>query len=183
MHSDFRCGVYNHSLAQKSSQRGVGIIEVLIAVVLLSIGFLATAKMQVNSMSSSSQAYALTQARFMVTEMSERMRANRAGLLGGHYRNKRTKAGLTEPLCKSVSTPCNPAQLANADFAAWSANLYPTGGSTLDFTPALPSSDSIDAIGFVTYSAATDVYTINVQWAESDGGNYIQRTLQAKIKP
>lgn len=167
----------------QSNQQGVGIIEVLIAVVLLSIGFLATAKMQVNSMSSSSQAYALTQARFMATEMSERMRANREGLIAGHYRNRRTQAGLAEPSCKSTSSPCTPSQLADADFAAWSANLYPQGGSSASFVPALPSSDSIEAIGWVTYEAATDVYTINIQWAESDGTQYKKRLLQARIKP
>lgn len=173
----------NVGLVRLSAQRGVGIIEVLIAVVLLSIGFLATAKMQVNSMSSSSQAYALTQARFMTTEMSERMRANREGLIAGHYRNKRTREGLIEPTCKSINTPCTPAQLAEADFAAWSASLYPANGNQIGFSPTLPSSDDIEAVGFVTYEAATDVYTVNVQWAELQDGDYSKRTLQAKIKP
>ena len=46
-------------------QSGVGLLEVLIALIILSFGFLATARMQVEGMRYSQGAYNLSQAKFM----------------------------------------------------------------------------------------------------------------------
>ena len=62
-------------------QQGIGLIEILIAVLLVSIGFLAAAQMQVHSMRFSQSAYHQSQAYYLATSMIARIRSNtKAGI-------------------------------------------------------------------------------------------------------
>ncbi|MFK7892804.1 MAG: type IV pilus modification protein PilV [Granulosicoccus sp.] len=72
-------------LSAYGNERGIGLIEILIAVVVISIGFLATARMQVDSMRLSQSAYFQTQAAFLASEMIDRMRSNLPGVTSGFY--------------------------------------------------------------------------------------------------
>ena len=67
------------------AQSGVGLIEVLIAMVVLSIGLLGLAGVQLTSMRSSSSALAKTQANTLGNDILDRMRANRGAALAGDY--------------------------------------------------------------------------------------------------
>jgi len=80
-----------HPRAHKHSQKqkGVGLLEILITVLLLSIGFLAAAKMQVQGMRFSQSAYIEAQAYFMISDMMDRMRSNAKGVRAKHYDNKK----------------------------------------------------------------------------------------------
>jgi len=164
------------------NQSGVGLIEVLLAVVMLSLGFLAAAKMQIAGMRYSQNAYFLSQANFMVRDMTDRMRANTAGVLDGHYKNLVTSSGTAEQACITNGTQCTPEQLASADLHAWSINLHaPTGA--VDFKPILPSIDSIPATGEISYNELTDVYAITVTWGELQDGNPEEQVLSVQLTP
>lgn len=164
------------------NQNGVGLIEVLIAIVVLSVGFLAAAKMQIQGMRYSQSAYFLSQANFMLRDMTDRMRANRVGVLSGHYNNIATIDGTVLPTCVNASEECNPQQIAQADLHAWSVYLYEPNNST-DFKPLLPSTDSITAEGRVDYDAATAVYTLSVSWAEQSDTGIAERELSVQLTP
>jgi len=163
-------------------QSGVGLIEVLLAVVMLSLGFLAAAKMQIAGMRYSQNAYFLSQANFMLRDMTDRMRANSAGVADGHYNNQSTSSGTAEPSCITNGTRCTPQQLAGADLHAWSINLHAPMGA-VDFKPILPSTDTIPARGEITYNAPTDVYTISVVWGEMHDGNPEEQVLSVQLTP
>ena len=64
---------------------GFTLIEVLVALVVLSIGLLGIAGLQAKSQQFSVNAYMHTQATVLAHDMLERMRANRAGLDSGFY--------------------------------------------------------------------------------------------------
>ena len=166
----------------RRNESGIGLLEVLLAVILLSIGFLATARMQVEGMRYSQGAYSLSQAKFMVLDMTERMRANRAGMRGDVYKGKTTAAGTTNPTCITSSSSCSPADIATADLHAWSQNLHPVAGST-GFTPLLPSSAAIPARGSITYDAAEGSYSVSVQWSEMVNGTDTLQNLAVKVFP
>lgn len=163
-------------------QSGVGLLEILIAVILLSIGFLAAARMQVEGMRYSHDAYTLSQARFMVMDMTERMRVNRDALQGNAYRGKSTRAGTANPSCVINETPCSPADIATADLHAWSLNLHAPDGDS-DFIPILPSSENIPAIGSITFDAAEGAYVVSVQWSENIKGIDSARSLAVRVFP
>ncbi len=167
----------------RSRARGVGLVEVLLAVVLTSIGFLAAARMQVQGMTTAQNAYALSQAKFMVLDMSERMRVNRGGLKGGAYRTLATSADATAPDCMASAESCSPADIALADLAAWSAHLHAPDGA-IGFVPLLPSAPpGVVARGRIAHDAATDVHTVSVTWAERDAGGTVSRTITVEVAP
>lgn len=163
-------------------QSGIGLLEVLIAVILLSVGFLAAARMQVQGMRFSQSAYTLSQAKFMVLDMTERMRVNRNAMKGEAYKNMSTLSGTSNPACIINETPCTPADIAAADLHAWSQNLYAPDGVT-DFTPLLPSSTANPAKGIITYDAAEGAYTVSVQWSEIVDGSDTLKSLAVTVFP
>lgn len=67
------------------SQRGATLIEVLVTLLVLSIGLLGMAGLEALSMQSNHSAYYRSQATFLSYDISERMRANRTAALGGGY--------------------------------------------------------------------------------------------------
>lgn len=166
----------------RAQQSGVGLIEVLIAIVILSVGFLAAAKMQVAGMRYSQNAYFLSQGNFMLRDMTDRMRANREGVIAGYYKNTYTIPGLSEPACVTAGTKCTAAQIAISDHYAWSSFLY-APENAVNFKPLLPSFDNIPAKGEITYNDATDVYTVSVTWGEQIDDAIEERVLTVRLTP
>ncbi len=166
----------------KHKQAGVGLLEVLIAVLVLSLGFLAAAKMQISGMRASQNAYFLSQANFMLRDMTDRMRANQTGVLAGHYKNTTTNPNTINPTCITAESKCSPADLAIADLHAWSKYLYEPAGA-VEFKPLLPSLDTVTAKGEILYNDVSDVYTLNVKWGEQHKGVIEEQVLSVQLTP
>ena len=66
-------------------QRGFTLIEVLVTLVVVSVGLLGFAGLLTKSIAANRQAYMRSQASILAHDLSERMRANRAGTLLGAY--------------------------------------------------------------------------------------------------
>ncbi|HBG31954.1 MAG TPA: type IV pilus modification protein PilV [Gammaproteobacteria bacterium] len=109
--------------------RGFTLIEVLIAVVLLSIGLLGVAGMQLSGLRYHQGAYLRAQATALLTDMTDRMRTNPQGIGDGRYSaidiNTTTsgwQSGLpADPDC--AANACTPAQQANLDIRQWGLAL------------------------------------------------------------
>lgn len=68
-----------------ADQRGATLIEVLVAMLVLSIGLLGLAGMQMTALKSNQSAYYRSQATVLAYDIIDRMRANRADALNGVY--------------------------------------------------------------------------------------------------
>jgi len=68
-------------------QRGVGMIEVLVTVLVLAIGLLGLASLQVASMKNTNNAHYRALATIYAYDMAERMRSNPKGVAAGNYNN------------------------------------------------------------------------------------------------
>lgn len=66
-------------------QRGVGMIEVLIAIVVVALGVLAIIRMQTNMVQANQSALARSQATFLVYDMLDRLRVDRQAAITGLY--------------------------------------------------------------------------------------------------
>ncbi len=166
----------------RANQSGIGLIEVMLAVFVLSIGFLAAAKMQLEGMRYSQAAYFESQANLMLRDMTNKMRANRAGVIAGHYNNFTTKAGTVNPACVENQNRCNPQQIAQADLHSWSQYLYAQQNANT-FQPLLPSTNDIKAAGTIDLDAASNVYNISVSWATVSGDEVEPRTIKVTLTP
>jgi len=111
-------------------ESGFTLIEVLVTMVILSIGLLGLAGLQANSMKSNHNAYLQSQATIMANDMADRMRANLEGVVANEYNN--INGIPANPGC--ISADCSAAQLADYDAYEWNtmlADQLPSGAGTV----------------------------------------------------
>ena len=158
-------------------ERGIGLLEILIAVVVISVGFLAAARMQVEGMRFSQGAYFQSQAHFLANDMVERMRSNPTGMKLGAYDALDTRDAVVSPNC--ATTDCTPAEQARQDAFDWRAYLDPaTAGSNV----VLPGSASESPSGTVTALGAGR-YRVRLTWFEIIAGEQSEQSLNVFFVP
>jgi len=157
--------------------KGVGLLEVLITVVLLSIGFLAAARMQVEGLRFSQSAYYQSQAYFLANDMINRMRTNADGVKDGKYTNITTSADSENPGCAAKA--CSPEDIAKQDLYEWGGYFHARNDQK-NFIPALPSSDSIQASATVK-AVNEDIWSVNLVWSEIISGEVKQQTMSVNF--
>jgi type IV pilus assembly protein PilV len=103
-------------------QRGVSLIEVMMAVLIFSIGLIGLASLMVMATRSNHAAYLRTQVTFLANSMAGRMSANPIAVWGGKYNNSAYPVSSTSVGCGSGAA-CSPDELATYDQRRWSAQL------------------------------------------------------------
>jgi type IV pilus assembly protein PilV len=116
--------------------RGITMIEVLVALVILSIGLLGLASLQANALKYNQSAYMRTQATQYAYDIADRMRANRDVALAGGY-----DIALTDAAPTSTT-------VVDQDLAAWLGDVA-----------TLPNGD-----GSIVRN--NQQFTITVQWED-----------------
>ena len=137
---------------------GFTLIEVMIAVFVLSVGILGMAGMQAVSVREAQNSYFRIQADLLAADMADRMRANRedaADELSTNYVS--TGAALANPVsCLGTTATCTAAQLASHDITEWQTQITNSN---------IPS-----GVGTIARTAGTSEYTIQVFWDEDRDG-------------
>lgn len=156
------------------SQRGISLVEALVALVVLSVGMLGIAGMFVESVRSSRTALLRTQAVNLVSDMADRIRANanaRTAYDTSTYGDAPAKRGCA-PTSEDDGNNCGIAELAEDDLARWR--------EAVDF--ALPVAASDDQRAVVEYFApepnGPERYRVTVFWGEP-GTAITEETSQA----
>tara|TARA_B100000929_G_scaffold107035_1_gene84706 strand:+ start:125 stop:658 length:534 start_codon:yes stop_codon:yes gene_type:complete len=161
----------------KLNQKGLSLIEVMIALAVFSFGLLALAALMASGLKYNTSALHRSYATNQAYDMADRMRANRLGLIGEYYNGVSDSSGdpcdpsddsidsSDDPIDSSddliccarfnndVEIDCTPEQMAQYDNWEWDRNngrLLPEGTGTV-------SPKSIDS----------DIYTITVTWKTS----------------
>lgn len=135
---------------------GFTLIEVLVALAVLSIGLLGLAALQATGFKYNSDAYSRTQASILAYDIIDRMRANPKGASDGDYVVNETDVAAKLSSFASatkcdVSTCGTPSAVALYDLGRW----YEAQRAVLP-TPGTPS--TIDKVG--------NVHTIVIRWRE-----------------
>jgi len=143
-------------------RRGIALMEAMIAVLLLSIGALGYAALQIRGLSASSSSMWRSKASNLTYEMADRMRANRAGAVAGAYNALGVAQVVTD--CGAVAD-CSPVRMAQLDHAQWNATLaneLPGGSGVVcrDATPddGTAASTACDGTG--------NMLVVKVFWTE-----------------
>ena len=113
-------------LAHVSRQRGIALIEVLIAMLVTAFGLAAISLLLVATMQYGKMAQFQNSAQQLATGYAEQMRANPDGFTGGLY-NKTSSyssdaSAVSVPTC-SITSQCTAAELAAIDAAQWRNKL------------------------------------------------------------
>jgi type IV pilus assembly protein PilV len=153
----------------RSSARGFTLVEVLVSLVILSMGLLGIAKLVLFSSHSNDSAYLRSQATELAYEILDNMRGNRAvALTQGYDTPLNTAPGVPGP-CLGT-TGCLPPALAQYDISMWLTRL----------AAALPSGTG--SVTTVTSAAGTTA-TITVQWDDAAAQTVFGGTAQGTAAP
>ena len=149
------------SIRRPERSRGFSMLEVLVALLVLSVGLLGLAALQTMGLKFNTQSYQRTQAVLNAYDIIDRVRANPSGILTGSYDN----IGTTDTPPSLPTCPCSPAQMADFDIAQWKSSLATllTEGkgalcrgtldpSTLACTPVVSSNN----------------FQVGIEWKEND---------------
>ena len=130
----------------KLNQKGLSLIEVMIALAVFSFGLLALAALMASGLKYNTSALHRSYATSQAYDMADRIRANRLGLDSGYYNN--LSGSGTDPGC--IESDCTPEQMAQYDTWQWNtdnAHLLPEGAGTVSLKSSNP-----------------DIYTITISW-------------------
>jgi type IV pilus assembly protein PilV len=131
-----------HPTVGSRRQRGLSLIEVLIAMLILAIGLLGIAAMQAITLRNSQSAFDRTQVVVLSYAMLDRMRANAAAARAGNYN-----------LAETCAVPTTSTTLIQNDQRLWIQELRNTLG------------DATTTCG--TISCQNSVCSITVKWNDS----------------
>ncbi len=130
------------------TQRGLSLVEVLVTIVLVSVGLLGIAGLQIASVQNTSSAVQRFEATLLAEDILERMRANRAEAIENAY---------------DLALGADPATVgvAQDDLNTWRAALA-----------TLPGGDgSVDVTQEVVDDVTTNIATITVRWTDVSDDN------------
>lgn len=142
----------------KTRARGMTLVEVLVTLVIISVGLLGVAALQLTSLRNNYDAYVRSQASMLAADLLDRMRANRGEALAGNY--VAALGGFT-----------GTGATWQADVTAWKATLaaqLPSGDGSV-------RPEAFDATGQVT------AVRVTIQWNERDDANPIVFTTLSGI--
>ncbi len=187
-------------------QRGIGIIEVLVAVVVVSFGVLGMASLQLTGMKHSTGGYHRAKALLLAEDMATRLRINTPAAKATTTAN-RAYASLdsnTEGFCATQPTPwcqvavggadparCSSAQLATFDFYAVACGDYGTDGARQGAVGSLPNGRLQVACVPATPGGscnADSLYQVEVSWDEGsttklDADAVRTRHVKMRLRP
>lgn len=148
-------------MLRKKEPRGFSLLEVLIALVIFSLGLLGMAGLMVMSVKTNQSAYLRTQASFIAESMANRMRANLGHLTA--YNDTYSGGGGSDPCADGVA--CSTGQIVQRDAWLFQQQLE-------EFLPAATADIECDGttLGTSQQSGASPfdgLCTISMAWSES----------------
>lgn len=160
-----------NNLSEETRNHGFSLIEVLVALLVLSIGLLGLAALQTTGLKFNHQSYERTQAVMQAYDIIDRMRANKSGAVSGGsptinatYDNVALGATYNDDC---TSSTCNGTSLARYDIGQWNSNnarlLAEGAGAICKGTFTNDASNKPTACASVG-----SIYRVAITWKESD---------------
>ncbi|WP_297927761.1 type IV pilus modification protein PilV [Metallibacterium sp.] len=149
----------------KRQSFGFTLLEVLVAVVIVSLGMLGVAALLVTVHKADTSSYIQQQAVQTAYDMLDRMRANLQGTQAGYYFGTYTGTPASPPACQGAGNVCTAQQMAAFDTSQWTSSLdeLPSGRGAIT-RPAGPASTN-----------GTIHVTVSVSWSDAPGVQAIEQ--------
>ncbi|WP_198262664.1 type IV pilus modification protein PilV [sulfur-oxidizing endosymbiont of Gigantopelta aegis] len=145
------------NLNNTKASAGLTMIEVLVAVVILSIGLLGVAGLQVTGMRNNNSANLRTQASILASEFGDILRSNKTAVDAGDFDGPFDTSNLSisvEPNCRTINGTCSTTEMADTSIVDWGT----------DVAARLP-----DGVG--TTARTGDIFTVTITWLDDRNNN------------
>jgi len=147
-------------------QRGIGLIEVLVSLVLISVGLLGILQLYAAGQRSELEAYQRAQAMVMLEDMVSRINTNRSAArcyaINNNSPDVYLGTGNSDTYnCSGYGTQAT-RTMADADLASWDDLLK--GATETSSDGSTKFGGLVDARGCISSNAAGDVITVAVAW-------------------
>lgn len=142
----------------RRSQRGFTLVEILVTLVVISVGLLGVAALQLTTLRGNQDAYVRSQASTLASDILDRMRANPLVARSGAY-----------DIELNETTGTSPDATATMDLTAWQTaidQLLPGG---------------IDAAGG-RIERVDRVVTVVIQWTERSDGTAAEDDVESRVR-
>ncbi len=180
--------------------RGFTLLEVLVAVFILSVGLLGIANLQMLGLTYNQNAYYRSQAIQLAYDITERMRMNQDGVDAAAYDNITLTSLPGEVDCNNSA--CDASQLASYDLYQWAVRIFGIDQNSNgnysdsgDIYPALPNITGIVTTAKITNNGSK-LFTIMLSWGEKEGAdktktaekdllfaeNFVQRSVEVYLQ-
>jgi type IV pilus assembly protein PilV len=148
-------------LSRVNREQGLTMFEILITIVVVSIGLLGLAGLQFTGLRAANSAQQHSQAILLAQDIKERIRANPGAALSPNfaYNNVSLNSSSSPSPVNCVANLCTPAQMAGYDVYQWYGLIVPAAGNK----PLLPNA-SIDISGNDGVN-----FQVRIQWGDPDG--------------
>lgn len=175
-------------------QQGLGIIEVLVALVVVSLGVLGMASLQLTGMKHSSSGYNRSMAVLFTENLSSRIRSNPDSVDAGDYAGY-DSTGLScdvppTPTCQASlnidAEECSPAEMAEFDLFSIACGSIDANGSAVDGVTTLLNGGRLQVACDAPCTVSPN-YLLTITWNEGSttSGQETEdlKTVQVRFNP
>ena len=156
-------------------QRGFSLVEVLVALLILSIGLLGLAGLQTLGLKFNTQSYQRTQAVLSAYDIIDRMRANPVGMNAGVYNAIDIATPPSSPPVDCGVSFCTNANMAAYDVSQWKTTLT----SVLSQGRGAVCRGTLDTTLGTCTPVAANTFQVGIDWMENDLA--IRMTVEAQL--
>lgn len=183
-----------YSAAIGRKQRGLGIIEVLVALVIVSFGVLGMAGLQLTGMKHSTDSFNRSKALMLAENLATRMRINRTGVTSGFYigtRDGSACATKPDPYCQAydgtAAQSCSIEELAEFDLFSVACGDWGSAGANAGVAGMLPPGAQIDVACDTAPCDPDSTYTLSISWSDKENASSdkdpVVRRVQMRLRP
>ncbi len=169
------------STRANSRQQGFTLIEVLVSTLVLTVGLLGIAAMQMVSFQTNQSAYMRSQATFLAQDMLDRIRANQRGYRSTSVYDDVDSGSVgaipASPGCKAGNVGCTPQQMGIEDVREWVQHFTNIEG-VANYRPVLLNGTGVVRRG------TDNTFTVTVSWDDRDydlEGNLTRETVTRSV--
>ena len=155
------------AIAGKKFERGLSMFEILITILVVSIGLLGLAGLQFTGLRAANNAQEHTLATLLAQDIEERIRTNTAAAAASAYNNVTLDSTSSPAVVDCVTANCTDTQMANFDIYQWYRLIVPTAGDK----PRLPNA----SISITSNNG--DDFQIAIQWGDPSGPQTLNATF------
>ncbi len=161
---------------QGRNAKGFSLLEVMIAVVVFSVGLIGLGLLLTSSIRANHVGFVHSQATFVAESIADRMRANVPGVWLDAYDGTWNAATAAPANPCTGGSVCNPTEVAARDAWAWGqmvSQLLPAGQGTVACTPQpfRPLPTAVTLLAVPTYSGACIITLTWNEQSETDVGS------------